>query len=443
MARKQFGSALDILGVVDPYGTRTGDAEGEMLITPELEACHPDPNQPRHVLSGDLREQLLDGASPADVLWEAWQRCLGENLYQTMRSHDLSPAEALARRREEGVLDLALQLTLEGLVELGDSIVRHGLRQPINVYDLGGGRYRIAEGERRWWAHVLLRDLLLRVEASTVLARVQPLPDDELAVLARQQAENTHRADLSAVARARAIRRVREAVQDGHRLGTASSQGIAGMQPASPRGDFSGTVSSQETSPLRGRPHAEIGEHDLDNLTGQRLAELTGKGISGRMVRRYLALLTLPPETKALAEAANLSEWALRPVVSLDDSETQLTLVQALATGEMTPAQVTAEVKRLRGACPACPDRTRGKPAEGPKGTQTEEDHAASAVARFRTSLRFAAADDLPDPTCLATQIAQLPPKKRREMMNWARSYVSFLQAVVDAGEGFLTQDDP
>ena len=115
----------------------------------------------------------------------------------------------------------------------------------------------------------------------------------------------------------------------------------------------------------------------------------------------------------------------------------------ALAAGEMAPTQVATEARRIKGACPACPERTRGKPAEGPKEARVGGNSAVRTMARFRASLRFAAADDLPDPTCLATQIAQLPPKKRREMMNWARSYVSFLQAVVDAGEGFLTQDDP
>ncbi len=438
MARKQFGSALDILGVVDPYGTRAGDAEGEMLITPELEACHPDSNQPRHVLSGDLREQLLDGASPADVLWEAWQRCLGENLYQTMRSHDLSPAEALARRREEGVLDLALQLTLEGLVELGDSIVRHGLRQPINVYDLGGRQYRIAEGERRWWAHVLLRDLLLRVEASTILARVQPLPDDELTVLARQQAENVHRRDLSAIARARAIARVREMVA----VEVSGTSGSTNSQHPPVGQEVSGTGGSTN---LGGRPrHLDaITVSQLDDLTGQRLAELTGRGMTGRTVRHYLALLSLPPEAQALAEAACLAERALRPIASLDNPVEQIRLVQALAAGEMAPTQVATEARRIKGACPACPERTRGKPAEGPKEAQVGGNSAVRTMARFRASLRFAAGDDLPDSTHLAAQIAQLPPKKRREMMNWARSYVSFLQAVVDAGEGFLTQDDP
>jgi ParB-like chromosome segregation protein Spo0J len=420
VARKQFSDALDVLGVVDPYGADVEGVEGEMLITPELDACRPDPNQPRRLLPDDLRERLQAGEAPAEVLWEAWERCLGKGLYQAMRSRDLSPAEALVRRREEGVLDLALQLTLEGLVELADSIALHGLRQPINVYDRGEGRYRIAEGERRWWAHVYLLNVLLHFEASTILARVHPLPDDELSVLARQQAENVHRRDLSAVARARAITRVREALT----LEVSGTTGSTNPQHFPTDQEVSGTDGSTN---LGGRPRRldAITVSQLDDVTGQRLAELSGRGMTGRTVRLYLALLTLPPEAQALAEAASLGERALRPVVSLEDVKEQIRLVHALAAGEMTPTQAASEAKRIRSR----------------KETRGEESDTARALTRFRASLRFAA-DDLPEPAHLAAQIAQLSPQKRSQMLDYARRYLSLLQAILEAGEPLLAQDD-
>ena len=388
MARKRLAGVYDTL-LGQPTSYREPQGEGEMLVTPKLDQLVPDLNQPRHVVPDDLRERLLTGNPPGEVLWEAWRRCLGEELYGTMRSHDLSPAEALAKRREEGPLDLALQLTLEGLVELADSIVRHGLRQPINVYDMGGGKYRVAEGERRWWAHVYLYTVRLHYEAETILARVQPLPDGDLEVLARQHAENAHRADLSAVARARAIRQVREAVEKP--LGTQGSWEQDASTPLPPRNS-----------------------NTLDDLTGQQLVKLTGKGMSGRMVRNYLALLTLLPGTQALAEAAGLSEKALRPIVSLDDSAEQIRLVHALAAGEMTPTRVAAEVKHLKQ-----------------KGQQ-ERDDSARTLTRFRSSLRFAAADDLLDPAALAAGAAQWSPKKQSEMLDWARRYAAFLNAFLE-----------
>lgn len=417
MARKSFRGALGVLSVVDPYGTKGQEPEGEVLITPGLEACRPDPEQPRQVLPPDLRDRLLGGASPAEVLDAAWERCLGEDLYAAMKSHALSPAEALERRREAGVLDLALQLTLEGLVELADSIARHGLRQPINVYDLGDGKYRIAEGERRWWAHVHLAHIVGRAEFGVIPARVHPLPEGDLEVLARQHAENVHRRDLSAVARARAIARVMQVVTQDF-SGTQGSP----KTPATPgKGDFSGTPGSRKK---RGRPRATVSEHDLHDLTGRRLEELTGRGMSGRMVRNYLALLTLPPEAQALAEAAGLSEKALRPIVSLDDPAEQVRLVRALAAGEMTPAQVTAEAKRLARKA----DKERGP--------------ARRTLSRFRSSLRFAVSGDLPDPREVAAELARMRPERRAEVVAAARRYADFLEAFLEAAEGRFSPAD-
>jgi len=387
-----------------------------MLITPNLDQLVPDPDQPRHVMPDDLRECLSAGDSPGEVLWEAWRRCLGEELYGTMRSHDLSPTEALAKRREDGPLDLALQLTLEGLVELANSIVRHGLRQPVNVYDMGGAKYRIAEGERRWWAHVYLRTVQLHYEAETILARVQPLPDGDLEVLARQHAENAHRADLSAIARARAIRQVREVVA-ADLAGTQGAQKIS--VPASPE-DLSGAQGAQKIPLSRGRPPLEITKHALDEYTGRRLTELTGRGLAGRTVRQYLALLTLPPDALVLAEAAGLSEKALRPIVSLDDPVEQIRLVHALAAGEMSPAQVVAEVKRFK-------QKGRGEKSNGVR-----------TLTRFRSSLRFIAADDLPDPVALAAEAARWSPKKRSEMLNCAHRYAAFLRTFLQEAEKCL-----
>jgi hypothetical protein len=174
MAKKQSGDA----------GAER--AEEERLIALNADACRADPAQPRHVFPGSAQ---LNGATPTGVLESAWEQCLGPGLCERMRAGELSPAEALAERRDEGVLDLALQITLEDLIELADSISRHGLRQPINVYTTGDGAYRIAEGERRWWAHLMLRERL-GGEAPPLLARVQPLPDDKMEVLTRQHAEN-------------------------------------------------------------------------------------------------------------------------------------------------------------------------------------------------------------------------------------------------------------
>jgi ParB-like chromosome segregation protein Spo0J len=240
-------------------------------------------------------------------------------------------------------------------------------------------------------------------------------------VLARQWAENAHRADLAAVAQARAIAQLRAAVVD-------SLSGTQGSRKPDERPGDAG-ISGTQGSRKRGRPRktkaATVTE--IDELTGQRMAELTmqQKGMTGRQVRNYLSLLTLPPEAQALAEAARISEKALRPLTSLRGKKAQVDLVRSLATGEMTPSQVKAEADRLKS-------KLRKKAREETR----EGDGGARAYTRF-VSLPFAAGE-LPDPVEVAEQVARLPERKRAHVLESARRYVSFLQGVFEAVETLL-----
>ena len=102
-----------------------------------------------------------------------------------------------------------MEKVFEQYPELATSIALHGQRQPITLYRKGK-QLQIGEGERRWWAHVHLHHILGVEEARTIVARLDQSPVDDLVTLARQHAENAIRTDLSAVARARAIARVRQ-----------------------------------------------------------------------------------------------------------------------------------------------------------------------------------------------------------------------------------------
>lgn len=86
----------------------------------------------------------------------------------------------------------------EELRSLADSIDRMGLKQPILVKQVPGGRYIIAAGERRFRAHQLLgRD--------TIFAIITDGDLDEIALI-----ENLQRADLDAMEEARAFARLLE-----------------------------------------------------------------------------------------------------------------------------------------------------------------------------------------------------------------------------------------
>lgn len=86
----------------------------------------------------------------------------------------------------------------EELRSLADSIGRMGLKQPILVKQVPGGKYIIAAGERRFRAHQLLgRD--------TIFAIITDGDLDEIALI-----ENLQRADLDAMEEARAFARLLE-----------------------------------------------------------------------------------------------------------------------------------------------------------------------------------------------------------------------------------------
>lgn len=84
---------------------------------------------------------------------------------------------------------------LQGLAE---SIDRMGLKQPILVQQIDGGRYVIAAGERRFRAHQLLG-------RETIFAIITDGDLDEIALI-----ENLQRAELDALEEARAFARLIE-----------------------------------------------------------------------------------------------------------------------------------------------------------------------------------------------------------------------------------------
>lgn len=87
------------------------------------------------------------------------------------------------------------------LDELAASVRMLGILQPLLVRDLGGGRYELVAGERRWRA-------AMKAELDEVPVLV--VETDESGSLARAIVENVHRQDLNAVEEAAAFRQLIE-----------------------------------------------------------------------------------------------------------------------------------------------------------------------------------------------------------------------------------------
>jgi ParB family chromosome partitioning protein len=92
----------------------------------------------------------------------------------------------------------------DALEELARSIAARGVIQPLVVRPMGGGRYQLVAGERRWRA-------AQRARLHEVPAIVRQLDDREVTALAL--IENLQREDLNPIEEARAYQRLSE--QDG------------------------------------------------------------------------------------------------------------------------------------------------------------------------------------------------------------------------------------
>lgn len=92
----------------------------------------------------------------------------------------------------------------DALEELARSIAARGVIQPVVVRPMGGGRYQLVAGERRWRA-------AQRARLHEIPAIVRPLDDREVTALAL--IENLQREDLNPIEEARAYQRLSE--QDG------------------------------------------------------------------------------------------------------------------------------------------------------------------------------------------------------------------------------------
>lgn len=283
----------------------------QVIYEINLNRIKPDPAQPRSFLPHDLKAKLdQDEMAPAEILGELLSRAQqGDQLAALI----LGGRPAVTDEEEAGDDD-------KGLLALAQSIREVGLRQPINVYSVtradkpGERYYQIGEGERRYWAHHLLV-WQGHQSFNRVRAIIETMPADAELVQRRQQAENAARQDLSAIARARSIQQIRDRLM--LKLGTR--------------------VPNETTIQLPG-------QRELDEAVGQEVKTFAGRAIGDRMVRNYLRLLKLSAKAQDLAEAAQLTEKQLRPVLRLESEAEQENLILKIINQKLSGRSVLSEV---------------------------------------------------------------------------------------------------
>lgn len=222
-----------------------------------INQIRPDPAQPRRLLPTDLQKMLASGESPSDILAQL----------RTRAEHNKWLREQLAE-----------------LDALAHSIGEDSLMNPIRVIADGEERYRIEEGERRWWAHHILVQQG-KEQFQNIPAFVVEPTSVVSGLLRRRVAENVLRSDFTAIELARAM--------------AGRIQEILDSEPG-------------------------IKCSEVERRVGKE------NGMSDRRVRQFVALLTLSPEAQELAQQVRLTENSLRRIVSIKDATKQLAAVREL-----------------------------------------------------------------------------------------------------------------
>ena len=191
----------------------------------------------------------------------------------------------------------------EALEELANSIRTQGLMQPIIVRPVGGERYEIIAGERRWRA-VQMAGL------GEIAVIVRDVPDE--AAIAMALIENIQREDLNAIEEAVALQRLQQEF------------GLTHEQIAEAVGKSRTTVTN--IMRLLGlapevRDHLEAGRLEMGH---------------GR------ALLTLPPEQQVMA-----AREVLEKDLTVRETEALVRRMQAPPRPAPAPAAENADIRRL------------------------------------------------------------------------------------------------
>ncbi len=176
------------------------------------------------------------------------------------------------------------------LEELAASIKAQGLIQPISVRPVGGGRYEIIAGERRWRASQI-------AGLHEVPVLIREIPDD--AALAMSLIENIQREDLNPLEEAAGIQRLIDEFQMTHqqaadavgRSRSAATNLLRLLQLAKPAQDMlmAGDIEMGHARALLPLSKAEQGRF---------AAMIVDKGFSVREAEKIVARELNPPQKK-------------------------------------------------------------------------------------------------------------------------------------------------
>ena len=289
---------------------------------------------------------------------------------QAVGVQDLTEAKTIALDRIEPDPDQPRRSFDEArLDELTDSIRKEGVLQPIVVrYDGERDRYVIIHGERRFRAS-------RQAGLEAIPALVRDVPEHRR--LIQQLMENIVRDDLNAVDRARALRLLKEQMDDAPWEDVAAEVGIrrsrlfqlldTGKLPEPAQEHIrAGTLSEKQSRALQGLPEVyqkALGDAIVERAIPSQVATRIGRALrqSGRLVTtdegardhvaELLDLAIVAGEDARAAQTDRLLE-SLGKVAAGDDAgrEALAEIAAVLGTPKYTPSRVTKSVGELAQA---------------------------------------------------------------------------------------------
>lgn len=170
------------------------------------------------------------------------------------------------------------------LEELAQSIKANGIVQPVLVRRIGGERYQLVAGERRWRA-------AQRAGLQKVPAVIREVPDDRMLELAL--IENIQRQELNAIEEAHAYKRLIETL----------------------------------------------------GLTQETVAQRVGRDRT--FVTNYLRLLRLPEDIQQLVEENKISMGHARALLGIDDAGKQRELALNIVEQSLSVRETERAIKRI------------------------------------------------------------------------------------------------
>jgi ParB family chromosome partitioning protein len=285
---------------------------------------------------------------------------------QAVGVQDLAEAKEIALGRIEPDPDQPRRsFDAERLEELTSSIRREGVLQPIVVrYDADRDRYVIVHGERRFRASE-------QAGRETIPALVRNVPESRR--LVQQLMENIVRDDLNAVDRARALRLLKDQMDDAPWETVAAEVGIrrsrlfqlldTGKLPDATQDQIrAGALSEKQSRALQGLPplyQQELARAIVERAVPSQVTARVGKALreSARLAttasaaRDHIAeLLDLAIGADDDGRASQVDRLLAAMAPATGDRGTLAEIASALGAPRFTPVRVTKAVGELAQA---------------------------------------------------------------------------------------------